>query len=179
MVGSLVLKYHRRKIHPKKSTQNKKVHLNEFIWTISAGFLTRVTGKQGKFARTFRKSSCERGVFLVFRDFGWVSGPLKYMGPKWLHTHAIQYLRIHCLLTQHICYTGMFGRNYFVWFVCHTAPAVALSRNEHCTQELFHLHTKLTQIFVFLSEQLVQSLRLSFCRFRRASEKTYDLCFFM
>ena len=61
----------RRKIHPKKSTRNKKVHLNKFFWTISVGFLTRVTGSLGrqKFARTFRKSSRERGVF--FGYFAW------------------------------------------------------------------------------------------------------------
>ena len=34
-------------------------------------------GRRQKFARTSRKSSCKRGVFLVvFRDLGWVLGPL-------------------------------------------------------------------------------------------------------
>ena len=28
--------------------KNKKVHLNKFFWTISVGFLTRVTGKKAK-----------------------------------------------------------------------------------------------------------------------------------
>ena len=38
----------RRKIqHPQKSTQNKEVQLNKFLWTISAGFLTHIIGKQG------------------------------------------------------------------------------------------------------------------------------------
>ena len=45
----------RRKIHPKKSTQNKKVHLNKFIWTIPVGFLTRLTGKQAKVRANFSK----------------------------------------------------------------------------------------------------------------------------
>ena len=65
-----------RKTHPKKSTQNKKVHLNKFFWTISVGFLTCVTGKKAKVRANFRKSSRERGAFLVFRDFGWAFGPL-------------------------------------------------------------------------------------------------------
>ena len=33
-------------------------------------------GSRQQFARTFRKSSCQHGVFLTFRDFGWVVGPL-------------------------------------------------------------------------------------------------------
>ena len=54
----------------KKSTQNKKAHLNEFIWTISAGFLTRVTCRRAK-------SSRKRGVFFCILGF-WVGfGPLK------------------------------------------------------------------------------------------------------
>ena len=63
---------HRRKIHPKKSTQNKKVHSNKFFWTISVGFLTRAQGRRQKFAWTFRKSSRERGVFLWY--FGILGG---------------------------------------------------------------------------------------------------------
>ena len=51
-----------RKIHPKKSTQNKKVHLNRVFWKISVRFLTRVTGKKAKVHVNFSKSSCERGV---------------------------------------------------------------------------------------------------------------------
>ena len=64
--------FHRRKIHPKKSTQNKKVHLNKFFWTIRVGFLTRLTGSREKFARTFRKSSRKRGVFFWY--FGILGG---------------------------------------------------------------------------------------------------------
>ena len=33
----------KKEIHPKKSTQNKKIHLNKFFWIISIGFLTHVT----------------------------------------------------------------------------------------------------------------------------------------
>ena len=47
--------FHRRKIHPKKSTQNRKVHLNKFFRTISVGFLTRVTGKNAKVRANFSK----------------------------------------------------------------------------------------------------------------------------
>ena len=59
-----------------KSTRNKK-----FIWTsfseqFPLGSWLVSQGKTQKFARTFRKSSGKRGVFLVFRDFGWVSRPL-------------------------------------------------------------------------------------------------------
>ena len=50
-----VSKTHRRKIHPKKSTQNKKVQLKKFIRTISVGFLTRVTGKKAKVRANFSK----------------------------------------------------------------------------------------------------------------------------
>ena len=66
----------RRKIHPKNPPKIKK-----FIWTIffqkfSLGSWLVPQERRQKFARTFRKKSCERGVFLVFRDFGWVFGPL-------------------------------------------------------------------------------------------------------
>ena len=68
----------RRKIHPKQATQNIKVHLNEFFWTISVGFLTRVTGKKAKVRANFSKKFAWMRCFLgVFRDFGWVCGPLK------------------------------------------------------------------------------------------------------
>ena len=69
--------YQRRKIHPKKSTQNiKKVHLNKFVWTIFVGFLSTSwhasQGRRQKFARTLRKSSGKNALsFWVFRDFGW------------------------------------------------------------------------------------------------------------
>ena len=43
---------------------------------IPFGFLTRATGKKAKVRANFRKSSCERGVFLVFLDFGWFLWPL-------------------------------------------------------------------------------------------------------
>ena len=42
-------------IHSKQSTQNKKVHVNKFIRTISVGFLTRVTGKRAKVCADFSK----------------------------------------------------------------------------------------------------------------------------
>ena len=40
-------------------------------------------GRRQQFARTSLKSSCKRGVFLVFRDFGWGFGPLD-LGSKFL-----------------------------------------------------------------------------------------------
>ena len=88
--------HQRRKIHPKKSTQNQKDHLNKFIWAIPVGFLTRLTGKQGKARTNFSKRSCKRGVFfLVFRDFGWVFGPLfsrenDFYPAKSLNTSSVQ-----------------------------------------------------------------------------------------
>ena len=35
-----------------------------------------------KFVRTFRKTSCKRGVFLVFLDLGWGCGPLWWSGSR-------------------------------------------------------------------------------------------------
>ena len=48
---------------------------------MSAGFLTRITGKRQKLPQTFRNSSCKRGVFWYFGIWGafWAStqGTLK------------------------------------------------------------------------------------------------------
>ena len=62
----------------KSQNQNKNVHLNKFFLTVSVGFLTCVTGKRAKACATFlRNSSCKCGAFWgVFRDLGWVVGPL-------------------------------------------------------------------------------------------------------
>ena len=69
--------YHRKK----KSTRKNPPKLEKFIWTsfseqFPLGPWSVSRGRWQKFARTFRKSSCKRGVFLVFRDLGWVLGPL-------------------------------------------------------------------------------------------------------
>ena len=47
--GTWSLTVNSQRRDPKKSTQNKKVHLNKFFWTISVGFLTRVTGGKAFF----------------------------------------------------------------------------------------------------------------------------------
>ena len=58
-----------------KSTQAKKAHLNKYVRTISAGFLTHVTGNlsRQKFIRIFRKCLCKRGV--SWYPWIWVRGP--------------------------------------------------------------------------------------------------------
>ena len=63
-------KTQRRKIHPKTCTQNKKVHVNKFIWTISVGFLTRVTCREeGKSSRElFEKVRVNAVFFGYFSD---------------------------------------------------------------------------------------------------------------
>ena len=72
----------RRKIHPKKSTQNKKVHLNKFIWTISVGFLTRVTGKKAKVRVNFSKKFAWTRCFFGISGF-WVGCWASMSGLKW------------------------------------------------------------------------------------------------
>ena len=72
-----------RKIHPKKSTQNKKVHLNKFFWTISIAFLTRVTGTKAKVRANFpKKFEWRRRFFgiLGFRVGFWTS--IYFVGAK-------------------------------------------------------------------------------------------------
>ena len=56
----------RRKICPKKSTQNIKLCLNKFFWTISVGFLTRVRGKKVKLFRTLQKVCVKTVLFWYF-----------------------------------------------------------------------------------------------------------------
>ena len=62
---------HRRKIHPKKSTQNKIVHLNTFFWTISVGLLTRITEKKAKIHANFSKKFAWTRCFFGISGF-WV-----------------------------------------------------------------------------------------------------------
>ena len=62
-----------------KSTRKNPPKIKKFIWTsfseqFPLGSWLVSQGRRQKFARTFRKSSCERGVFFVFRDFGWIFG---------------------------------------------------------------------------------------------------------
>ena len=64
-----------------KSTRKNPPKIKKFTWTSSSeqfwsGSWFVSQGRGQKFARTFRKSSRKRGVFLVFRDFGWVCGSL-------------------------------------------------------------------------------------------------------
>ena len=54
---------HRRENPPEKSTQNKKVPLNKFFWTIFVGFLTRVAGKQAKIRANFSKKPVWKPCF--------------------------------------------------------------------------------------------------------------------
>ena len=57
----------------RKSTPNKKVHLNKSLWTISVALLTCVTGKKTKIRVNFsKKVGVNAAFFSVFRDFGWV-----------------------------------------------------------------------------------------------------------
>ena len=62
--------HQRRRIQPKKSTQNKTVlnQLNKFFRTISVGFLTHVTGKKAKVRANISKSSCETS-YILWRYF--------------------------------------------------------------------------------------------------------------
>ena len=76
-----------RKFRGGKSTRKNPPKIKKFIWTSFSeqfplpSWLVSQGGRQ-KFAQTFRKSSRERGVFWVFRDFGWVFGPLKIRNEK-------------------------------------------------------------------------------------------------
>ena len=68
---------HRRKIHPKKSTQNKKKSFEQFF----LNNLRRVPDSrhrdEGKSSREFfEKVRVNAVFFLVFWDYGWVFGPL-------------------------------------------------------------------------------------------------------
>ena len=55
---------------------DERAYLKSFCWVPDS--CHRKAGE--KFARTFRKSSRKRGVFLVFRDLGWAFGPLSVRG---------------------------------------------------------------------------------------------------
>ena len=64
-----------RKSTGKDPPQNKSVHLNKFFWTISLGFLTRVTEKKAKVRANFSKNLGHFGIlggFLGLYKF-WVS----------------------------------------------------------------------------------------------------------
>ena len=65
-----------KKSTPQKSPRNKKVLLNKFFRTISAGFLTQVTGKEAEACANFSNKFVCTQCFLVFLDLGWVMGPL-------------------------------------------------------------------------------------------------------
>ena len=70
-------KTQRRKIDPKKSTQNKKVHLNKFFRTTFVGVLARVTENKGKVRASFSKKFAWTRYFFGISGF-WVGfGPLK------------------------------------------------------------------------------------------------------
>ena len=57
---------HRGKIHPKKSTPNKKVHLNKFFRTISVGLLSRVKREEGKSSRELLEHFRVNAVFFWY-----------------------------------------------------------------------------------------------------------------
>ena len=74
-----------RESQEKNPPEKKPPKIKKFIWTsfceqFPSGSWLASQGRRQKFARTFRKSSRERGVFLVFWDFGWVFGPLENEG---------------------------------------------------------------------------------------------------
>ena len=66
-----------------KCTRKNPPQIKKFTWTSFSeqfpfGSCLVLQGRGQNFARTFRKSSGKHGVFcLVFRDFGWVVGPLE------------------------------------------------------------------------------------------------------
>ena len=76
---------------PKIKSSFEQVFLNNFRRVPDS----RHRGRRQKFARTFRKSSCKRGVFfLVFRDFGWVFGPLNVLRDNCAILHKNKHERV-------------------------------------------------------------------------------------
>ena len=63
----------------KKSTQNKKVHLNKFVWTISVGFHDSCHREEGKHSREFFEKVRVNAVFFGISGFRWVFEPLKWI----------------------------------------------------------------------------------------------------